>query len=152
MQKPVDVAFTELTREQCRALVQRNHIGRIAYTLHDRVEIEPISYVAEGEWIFMRTSEGSKLEKLRHHPWAAFQVDEIRSHIDWKSTVVHGHIQNISADQSPVARDALAAAIAVLQTVDPHAFTPMDTAPHRDQVLRLHLDDITGKQAVPALR
>ena len=37
--------FRELTAAETDALLERNHVGRIAYSFHDRVDIEPIHYV-----------------------------------------------------------------------------------------------------------
>ena len=43
--------FRELTREGCEALLAVSHVGRLAYTFHDRVDIEPIHYVYADGWI-----------------------------------------------------------------------------------------------------
>ncbi len=142
-----NVTFGEMTDNAARALVARNHVGRIAYSLHDRVDIEPISYACVGEWIYMRTSSGSKTQKLLHHPWVAFQVDEIRAHTDWESVLVHGRIQHISDDGSMPERKAYSDALDALRMIDPNALGASDTVPHRDQVLRLHIDEIDGQRA-----
>ena len=36
-------------------------MGRIAFSLHDRVDVEPIHYVFSDPWIFGRTSQGARL-------------------------------------------------------------------------------------------
>lgn len=149
MKPPASVKFSDMSHAEARALLAAQHIGRIAYSLHDRVDIEPISYVCDGEWILMRTSEGSKTDTLRHHPWVAFQVDDIRSRSDWESVVVHGSIQHLS-DEGPYAERALhAQAVNALRTLDPNAFRSSDLVPHRDHVLRLHIDNITARRATP---
>ena len=141
------VTISEMTDADARALLQRNHIGRLAFSLHDRVDIEPLSYVCEGEWIFMRTSEGRKAKILRHHPWVAFQVDEIHSRVNWQSVVVHGRVQSLSDDSSMPERQLRERAIAALQLIDPAATGPSDAFPHRNHVLRLHIDEVTARCA-----
>ena len=141
------VTIGEMTDADARALIQRNHIGRLAFSLHDRVDIEPLSYVCEGDWIFMRTSEGRKANILRHHPWVAFQVDEIRSRVNWQSVVIHGRVQSLSDDSSLPERQLRERAIAALRLIDPAATGPSDVFPHRDQVLRLHIDEVTARCA-----
>jgi nitroimidazol reductase NimA-like FMN-containing flavoprotein (pyridoxamine 5'-phosphate oxidase superfamily) len=38
--------FRELDDSDSRAVLARHHVGRLAITLHDRVDVEPISYEA----------------------------------------------------------------------------------------------------------
>ena len=142
------VTISDMTEADAQALIQRNHIGRLAFSLHDRVDIEPLSYVCEGDWIFMRTSEGRKAKILRHHPWVAFQVDEIRSRATWQSVVVHGRVQSLSEDSSVPEQQLRERAIAALRLIDPEAIGPSDAFAHRDQVLRLHIDEVTGRRAI----
>jgi nitroimidazol reductase NimA-like FMN-containing flavoprotein (pyridoxamine 5'-phosphate oxidase superfamily) len=62
--------FRELSSDESHALLASKKVGRIAFTFHDKVDIEPINYVSDGEWIFGRTSMGTKLATLLHHPGA----------------------------------------------------------------------------------
>ena len=71
-----NVSILTLEKQDSLAVLARNHFGRIAYSFRDRVNIEPISYVFENDWIFGRTSIGSKWLTLQHHPWVAFEVEE----------------------------------------------------------------------------
>ena len=82
--------FRSLTERDCRALLRHHHAGRLAFTLRDIVDIEPISYVLDGHWLYARTAPGTKLAKLRHNPFVAFEVDEIVGPFDWRSVVAHG--------------------------------------------------------------
>ncbi len=77
---------------ESREFLARHRVGRIAYSFHDRVDIEPISYVYEDGWIYVRTSMGTKLSRLAHQPWCAFEVDEVHGIFDWTSVVVHGSL------------------------------------------------------------
>lgn len=60
-------AFRQLARHEAEAILQRNHVGRMAFTLHDRVDIEPINYIFTDGWLYGRTSHGTKLGILAHH-------------------------------------------------------------------------------------
>jgi nitroimidazol reductase NimA-like FMN-containing flavoprotein (pyridoxamine 5'-phosphate oxidase superfamily) len=43
---PTDsVLIRELTDDEIHALLSRNHVGRLAFSHHDRVDIRPIHYV-----------------------------------------------------------------------------------------------------------
>ena len=141
--------FSELPRDETIALIERNHVGRLAFTFHDRVDIEPISYVYADGWLYARTSEGAKLGTLRHHPWVAFEVDEVESHFDWRSAVVRGTIYFLDPERSAQEGQEYGAAVELLQSFDPEAFTEADETPFRRAVFRIHADEITGRRALP---
>ncbi len=140
--------FFELSRDDARDLLSRNHVGRLAFSFHDRVDIEPISYVFSGDWLYARTSPGTKLTIVQHHPWVAFEVDEVRSRTDWRSVVVHGAIYFIDPNRDADRRD-YESAVKILRTADADALTSADATPQRDLVFRIHVDDIVGKGASP---
>jgi nitroimidazol reductase NimA-like FMN-containing flavoprotein (pyridoxamine 5'-phosphate oxidase superfamily) len=142
--------FGELSADQSIAILKRNQTGRIAFTFHDRVDIEPISYVYHEDWLYFRTSEGTKLDTVRHHPWVAFEVDEVRSHFDWESVVVRGTIYFLNPDAPGRAGEEYATALAVLREADPDALTPADPTPQRQSLFRVHADEISGRVAYPA--
>jgi nitroimidazol reductase NimA-like FMN-containing flavoprotein (pyridoxamine 5'-phosphate oxidase superfamily) len=136
-----------LSREDAIALLERHHVGRLAFTFHDRVDIEPISYVYADGWIYARTSPGTKLTTVKHHPWVAFEVDDIKSRYDWRSVVVRGTIYFLDAARGEEEAEAHARAVEILQSADPHAMTDRDDAPHRRALFRIHADEVTGRQA-----
>ena len=139
--------FSDLSREESIDLLKRNHVGRLAFTFHDRVDIEPISYVFAEGWLYARTSPGTKLATVHHHPWVAFQVDEVRSRVDWKSVVVHGTIYFLDADRGEMERGEYDAAVKILRSADADALTSADITPQRQALFRIHADDIVGRAA-----
>src|SRR5688572_26845124 len=72
------VQFVDLDDAETEAILARNHVGRLAFTFKDKVDIEPLSYVYAGGVINFRTAPGTKLEVLLHQPSVAFEVDEVR--------------------------------------------------------------------------
>jgi nitroimidazol reductase NimA-like FMN-containing flavoprotein (pyridoxamine 5'-phosphate oxidase superfamily) len=104
-----------LSRDESNALLVRNHIGRLASSLHDRVDIEPIHYVYADGVLYGRTSPGSKLTTLKHRPWVAFEVDEVEDLFEWRSVVVHGAVYPVedgdgSTEHATYARGVAASA------------------------------------------
>ncbi len=139
--------IVELSRADAIELLERNHVGRLAFTFHDRVDIEPISYVYADQWIYARTSPGTKLTTVQHHPWVAFEVDEVKSRHDWRSVVVRGTIYFLDPAGGETEREEYAAAVKILQSADPQAMTEEDETPHRQAVFRIRADEITGRAA-----
>lgn len=144
-------AFAELSRHDCVELLRRNHVGRLAFTFRDRVDIEPISYVFADEWLYGRTSPGTKVATVKHHPWVAFEVDEIEGRFDWRSVVVHGAMYLLEPHGGDREREAFAAAVELLRHVDADALTSGDATPFRTTLFRIHADEISGRAASTAV-
>lgn len=139
--------ISEMSHERSIGLLSRCHIGRLAFTFHDKVDIEPISYVYEEGWIYARTSPGTKLTTVKHHPWVAFEVDEIKGRYDWESVVVRGTIYFVEPSRGLPDAEEFERAVEILRTADRYAMTDRDDAPHRQLILRIHADEITGRSA-----
>jgi nitroimidazol reductase NimA-like FMN-containing flavoprotein (pyridoxamine 5'-phosphate oxidase superfamily) len=133
----------ELTTDECRDLLMRSHVGRIAFSFRDRVDIEPISFACDGKWIFGRTAEGTKLATLLHHPWCAFETDEVRSMFDWTSVVAKGSFNLLDPEiGSP---DTYRRAELLLRELVPGTFEAHDPAPQRGVVFGIFIHEITGR-------
>lgn len=139
--------FRELLRKECEGILQRNNVGRIAFTLHDGVDIEPLHYVFDGGWIYGRTSLGAKLATVAHHRWVAFEVDEVKDLFDWRSVVVKGSFYVLEAD-TPMHRDqGFNRGVELLRSLLAETLTADDPAPFRRSVFRIHLDEVSGREA-----
>jgi len=141
--------FRSLTRDEIDAVLRRNRVGRIAYSLHDRVDVEPIHYVYESDWVYGRTSAGEKLSTLAHNHWVAFEVDEVAGTFDWRSVVAHGSFHVLDRDGSTRDREAWEHALALLRTLVPETLTDADPAQFRTALFRIHVDEATGRTAIP---
>lgn len=142
--------FGELSVAECNALLRRHHVGRIAFTFHDRVDVEPIGYVFADGWIIGRTSPGTKLTTLQHHPWVAFEVDEAEGQYDWQSVVVHGTAYFLTRTGTTLDREAYDEAVRTLRGVDKRVLTADDPVPERTVVIRIKADELTGRRASTA--
>src|SRR5262249_27718709 len=141
--------FRELDTADCRDLLRRLHVGRIAYVDHNRVDIEPLSFVGSDDWIFCRTVEGTKTQALRHAPYVAFEVDEVNGPFDWRSVVVHGTVYFLPAQGivPPIEEREFNRAVAALRQFLPETLKMGDPVPFRTVVFGIHIDAITGRAA-----
>lgn len=144
---PPSPGFVRLTEAEARAVLARHHVGRIAYSFRDHVDIEPIHYVVDGSWIYGRTSIGTKLATLAHHPWCAFEVDEVRDTFDWESVVVKGTFHLL--DPQAGSPESYGRAVALLRQLVPGTLTADDPTPHRRVLFGIYTDEITGRAARP---
>ena len=143
----MSISIRSLQPEECRHLLASQHVGRLAYAYKQRVDIEPLHYVADGDWIYLRTAAGTKVAMLEHQPWVALEVDEINALFDWRSVVVHGSVQRLDPTEGPDAATRWEHAVATFRRLVPNAFADGDPTPQRDVMLRVHLSHMEGRCA-----
>jgi nitroimidazol reductase NimA-like FMN-containing flavoprotein (pyridoxamine 5'-phosphate oxidase superfamily) len=142
-----DVTFREMDRDEIEAMLLRNNVGRLAFSLHDRVDVQPIHYVYERGWLYGRTSEGDKLMALSHNQWVAFEVDEVEDVFDWKSIVIHGSFWVLHPRGSPHAEELWVKAAELVTRVVPGALTENDPVGFRQTLFRIAVSDVRGREA-----
>ena len=147
MTRTLEPTFRDLSVDEATELLARNHVGRIAYSFHDRVDIEPLSYIFADGAVYLRTTPGSKLETLAHSPWVAFEVDEVKGPFDWRSVVAHGTVYVLQEGGGEVARETYRVALERIRQLVPAALTPRDPTPTRQVILKLHLANLRGRSA-----
>jgi uncharacterized protein len=146
----MSIVFRTLSHDECMAMLARHHIGRLAYAYKQRVDIEPLHFALDGEWLYVRTAHGTKLAMLEHQPWVALEIDEVRDMFDWQSVVVHGSVQLLDAHDGAQADPRWAHAVDVFRRVVPLAFGAGDPTPQRDIMMRVHVSHVEGRAASPA--
>jgi len=139
--------FRELTPKECHAVLARHQVGRVAFAHKDRVDIEPIHYVHDDGWLYGRTAPGTKLEVVTRNRWVAFEVDEVEALFEWRSVVVKGGFYFLRKDGSEEETARYEHAVKVLRRLIPETLTPEDPLPDRVVFFRIHIDEITGREA-----
>jgi len=137
----------ELNQEEIVEFLRSQQVGRIAYAFRGVVNIVPVHYVYDDGWLYGRTSEGPKLTTLAHSHWVAFEVDDVRSPVDWTSVVARGTFRPIASDGIDEERSTANHAIHLLRQLYPDALTPDDITPHRRILFRIHVDEASGRTA-----
>jgi nitroimidazol reductase NimA-like FMN-containing flavoprotein (pyridoxamine 5'-phosphate oxidase superfamily) len=132
--------FKPLSATASRAFLRASSVGRLAFLNRGRVDIQPVHFATRGDWLFLRSAEGSKLTALAHNPYVAFEVDDVRDASNWMSVVVRGTMYLL--DDAERQR-----AIRALREVVPEALTPADPTPERVVVYGIHIDEMTGRMA-----
>ncbi|MEP6491740.1 MAG: pyridoxamine 5'-phosphate oxidase family protein [bacterium] len=143
---PNQVRIRELDPAATEALLAKHHVGFMAISFHDRVTIALVNYVYADRWIYARMEDGPDLATLRHHHWVAFEVSEVQGIYDWRTVTVNGSVQLLS-DESPHDASDVREALEQLRSAVPAVFTPRDPMPQRVQLLRLHADELKGREA-----
>jgi len=144
------VLIRELTDDEMHALLSRNHVGRLAFSHHDRVDMRPIHYVYADNWLYGRTSPSEKLVTLRHNQWVAFEVDEVRGPLDWQSVVAYGSFYRLGDDATPQNLEPREEALEHLRSFAPETLRATDPVPFRTELFAIAIDRLTGRAASTA--
>ena len=156
--QPTKASIRELARSEIETILNRNHVGRLAFSFHDRVDIRPIHYVYKYGWIYGCTSKGSTLGTIGHNTWVAFEVDEVVAVFDWRSVVIRGafFVMSPVASPHPDPTDTsqredpeFSQAVMSLRSFLPDMMLASDTTPFRHVVFRIHLDEASGRESTP---
>jgi uncharacterized protein len=140
-----------LDRDECERILSRNRVGRLAYARQNRVDIEPLHYVYHAGWIYGRTSHGAKLQATGSEWWpVAFEVDEVEDVFQWRSVVVHGGFYALDEHGPEWESAQWRQGVELLRQIVPETFGGDDPVPHRRVVFRIALQEVTGREAVPA--
>lgn len=139
-----------LDRDACERILARNHVGRLAYSRQNRVDIEPLHYVFHDGWIYGRTSHGAKLEATGYDWWpGAFEVDEVEDVFRWRSVVVHGGFYVLDEHGANWESAEWRRGVELLRTLIPETMAAGDPAPHRRVLFRISVQETTGREAEP---
>jgi len=111
----------ELSREEIHALLGRSHVGRLAYAVHNNVDVAPVPYVYENSWVYGRITPGMRLAASTQHRFVAFEVDEVVSPVEWRSAVVRGALYLLLPEGAAPDRQAYERARALLDASLPAA-------------------------------
>jgi uncharacterized protein len=142
-----DVTFRELPRQEIEEMLLRNNVGRLAFSFHDRVDLQPIHYVYERGWLYGRTSEGDKIASLTQNQWVAFEIDEVNGVFDWRSIVIHGSFWILHPRGSPRAEEVWGKAAELVSRIVPGALTGNDPVGFRQTLFRIAVSDVRGREA-----
>jgi uncharacterized protein len=76
---------------ECREVLQRINIGRLACSLDNQPYIVPVSFsFEEPDRIYVFSTVGKKIKWMRQNPKVCLEVDEIGNSSNWLSVVVNG--------------------------------------------------------------
>lgn len=143
----MNVIVRELSREESLAILAKHHVGRVGITFHDLLRLKLCNYVYSEGWIYARTELGEDLVMAEHHPWAAFEVDEVDGILDWRSVEVWGGVEFLSSDVQSPDWFEFENAVRLFRAAVPEILTADDPMPQRIHLVRIHTDNVMGRES-----
>ncbi len=141
-----------LSDSEIDAVLAGNLVGRIGCHADGRTYVVPLSYAYDGQFIYVRTQEGLKIDMLRKNPELCFQVDTLENMANWKSVVIWGRFEELTdpelrsaALQKLFDRTTTAVTGKNVRFYEEWPFTPSDPDSLPGIVFRIHLKEKTGR-------
>lgn len=143
----------ELTKQEIHNILQSQTIGRLACVdKNNKPYVVPICYYYDGKSIYAQSREGKKIEVLRKHPNACFQVDIINNSNNWKSVIAYGIFEELKGQAAIKAKEELFNTVLTLMTnAASHKFEHEssssidDSLRSKSVMFAIHIKEITGR-------
>ena len=144
--------FNTLSDKQMIEVISNNFIGRLGCHADGKTYVVPVSYAYDGDYIYMRSFEGMKLEMMRKNPNVCLQVDKIEDMADWQSVIVWGTFEELTdLKEREKGLNALLSRILPNIVSDMAKLSPEWPFPTDDLnkidgiVYRIHIKEMTGR-------
>jgi len=147
----ISMLIHELTPDDCRELLARSSLGRLACTRFDQPYVVPIHFSldAERSCVYAFSTVGQKILWMRENPQVCLEVEEIRDKENWTTVLAFGRYEEIH--QNPQEAEARRRAEQLfLQRRDwwLPAAGRVEGREHPDVVVyRIQIDRLTGRRA-----
>jgi uncharacterized protein len=143
----------ELSRDQCRGVLSRTELGRLACARFDQPYVVPIhfSFDAARNCVYAFSAVGQKVEWMRENPKVCLAVDEIRDKESWTTVLAFGRYEELDRqpDQGEARRRAEALFAERQEWWLPAAAKVAGRERHDVVVYRIQIDRLTGRRAGP---
>ena len=140
----------ELTPEQCREVLGRAALGRLACSRFDQPYVVPIhfSFDAGKDCIYAFSTVGQKVQWMRDNPKVCLEVEEIDDRHSWTTVVVFGRYEEIhQSSEESEARGRAEQLFAARQRWWLPAAAKVEGREHHDVVVcRIQIDRLTGRR------
>jgi nitroimidazol reductase NimA-like FMN-containing flavoprotein (pyridoxamine 5'-phosphate oxidase superfamily) len=146
----------EMTERECRDLLGRTSLGRLACSQDNQPYVIPIYFAFDFDYAYSVSTLGQKIEWMRANPKVCVEVDEIADRSDWRSVVVLGTYQELTepqyADERSHARSLLEKRSLWWQNALGERQLKSETELIQTTFFRIHVDSMTGLRATAESR
>src|SRR5262249_1606418 len=82
--------IVEISQGECKELLNRASVGRLACALENQPYIVPVCFAYEPEHFYVFSTLGQKIKWMRPNPNVCLQTDEIKERSNWISGIGNG--------------------------------------------------------------
>jgi hypothetical protein len=133
--------ISEIGNIEARDLLRAGRLGHLGCCAENKPYVIPVSYLFDGDHIYVHALPGQKISLMRANPQVCLQVDEISDEYNWRSVIAFGRYEEIT---DPGERDLI---LGSLFKRLPH-LTPVESKMTKGLpeviVFRIRIENITG--------
>ena len=89
------MVIEELGDRECRAILARTHIARLACALNNQPYIVPVHVDFHDSYLYGYATLGQKIEWMRQNPLVCLEIDEMSTDHQWTTVVVSGRYEEL---------------------------------------------------------
>jgi nitroimidazol reductase NimA-like FMN-containing flavoprotein (pyridoxamine 5'-phosphate oxidase superfamily) len=143
--------ITEMDRTECIALIRSSSLARLACENNGQPYVVPITYAADGNYLYSFSLHGQKLLWMRANPNVCVQIDQFGESREWRSVVIFGRYEELpDAVGGKVQRERAWSLLSRrAQWWEPGASKPVPHTPAPHFFYRIMMDEISGRHAIP---
>ena len=139
----------ELTEDECRDILRRTNLARLACSRNDQPYIVPIHFDFDGGSFFSFSTLGQKIDWMRANPKVCVEVEDIADEKHWTTVLVFGRYEEIQ--RTAAAAELRSRAEQLFQQRQQWWFPAAAQVGSRQHdhlvVYRIDIDRLTGRQA-----
>ncbi len=105
-----------LERDQIDHVLRAATMGHISVHANGRTYVVPVSYVYDGDAVYMHSAEGMKVRMMRANPDVCFEVEQIDDMSNWRTVIAWGRYEELTGDLAVAAMNLLFSRLSPLTT------------------------------------
>jgi uncharacterized protein len=139
----------EMTEGECRAMLARGNVARLACALNNQPYIVPIHIDLEGDFLYGYATLGQKIEWMRQNPLVCLESDELISHGQWTSVIVSGRYEELPNTPAYAGERRVAERLFQRRPMwwEPASVPPLGDHHRTPIVFRVRIGRVTGRRA-----
>jgi uncharacterized protein len=138
-----------MTLQECRAMLARNNIARLACARDNQPYIVPLRVDLDGDFLYGYATLGRKIEWMRMNPLVCLECEELTTDRQWASVIVFGHYEELP--HTPENEGPRRVAQGLFQK-HPMWWEPAAVTPGGEKrppiVFRIHIRSVTGRRTI----
>jgi nitroimidazol reductase NimA-like FMN-containing flavoprotein (pyridoxamine 5'-phosphate oxidase superfamily) len=145
------MVIEEMTRHDCRAMLARTGVARLACARNHQPYIVPIHLTLDGDWLYAYSTLGQKIDWMRQNPLVCVEIDEFIAQAQWASVVIVGRYEELPPGPGYEGSREIAERLFAAHPAwwEP-ASVPLAGAQLRSPIVfRIQIGNMTGRRAAP---
>lgn len=146
------MVITELSQSQCTEMLAVSRMARLACARDGQPYIVPVTIAFAQHSVYSFSLPGQKIDWMRENPKVCLQIDEFGQNGAWRSVIVNGRFEELpDRIGSKLEREHASSLLSKhANWWEPGGFKPVASAvPAEHLFYKIHVDAVTGRQAVP---